>query len=49
MFNTCQFLESQNDVLLMIIFLQVFANPEDALSKRSKVKYDDADVERVRR
>lgn len=27
----------------------VFANPEDAAAKKGKVKYDDPDVERVRR
>lgn len=35
--------------IIIDFFLQVFANPEDALSKKAKVKYDDVDVERVRR
>jgi len=33
-----------------MFYWQVFANPEDAkIRKNAKVKYDDVDVERVRR
>jgi hypothetical protein len=29
--------------------LQVFANPEDSMGMKGKVKFDDPDIERVRR
>jgi hypothetical protein len=33
----------------LIIMLQVFANTEDSSAFKGKVKFDDPDVERVRR
>jgi hypothetical protein len=35
--------------MAMCFTLQVFANPEDSGSFKGKVKFDDPDVERVRR
>lgn len=34
---------------VLSVSFQVFANPEDAVSSKAKVKFDDVDVERVRR
>jgi hypothetical protein len=41
-----------NDVASLSVdmfYLQAFANPEDSVALKGKVKLDDPDVERVRR
>lgn len=54
-YNFCLYIKNIKNnhriiILIFFFFYQIFANPEDTkFDSKSKVKYDDIDIERIRR